>query len=267
MATKAFKISAIAMAFAFCVSANAQDSVSRILQAAKPVAAGAEELSVVRESALREAAVLLGARQGLQDKSCSIRREITARSSRLDERFRFSNLMMGAGVLPPVISKARDTVSLGDVVMRIATVAYVIHEPARLVDIPPTWRDWLFVGLSAANCGASAIDSIPEQIKPRNPTEQAYFERVVKSSYQLGVSQAEAIHEQNMARITRAHKGMQNYYDLYAAGLVTAPRIVTTTDIVTRDDPNTLIVGDTLIRITVPVDFVEKHETWKPLAE
>jgi hypothetical protein len=49
--------------------------------------------------------------------------------------------------------------------------------------------------------------------------------------------------------------------------MVSAPVIATSTDVALRDDPNTLIVGNTVIRIMVPADFVEKTSNWRPLGE
>lgn len=228
-----------------------------------------ESISVVREAALREAAEAVGARNGLRDKTCAINAEIDRMKSALEVRYRFGDLMMGRGILPPVISEARDSVALDATVMRVASFVYHIDEAARIVDIPPTWRDWLYVGLPVDECARPTAPSldISDQLRPRDATETQYFRSVVARAYAAGQQQATEVFRHNLARLERSYMGMRRYFDLYARGMVSAPVIVSSTDIVRRDDPNTLIVGDTLIRITVPADFVEAHQKWKPLAQ
>ncbi|MEJ8837665.1 type IV secretory system conjugative DNA transfer family protein [Ramlibacter sp. AN1133] len=253
---------------AVSLAAGAQEAVDRIMNTVRQPAGEGEKLSVVRESALREAAVTLGARQGLLDKTCNIRREVQVQRAALDKRFRFSDLMMGRGVLPPVISEARDSVALDAAVMRVASRVYHLDEPARIVDVPPTWRDWLMVGLPPDQCGSVVNEALGlnTQLRPQNAAEEAFFRGLLSTSYQAGVQQAKTAFEDNLARLERAYHGMRRYFELYQRGMVSAPAIVSATDVVRRDDPNTLVVGNTLIRITVPVDFVEDAEKWKPLA-
>jgi hypothetical protein len=248
--------------------AAAQDSVDRLMSTVK---SGQAEpaLSMVRESALREAAATLGARQGLADRTCAIRKEVDAQRPALDRRFRFSDLMMGKGVLPPVISEARDSVALDATVMRVASRVYHLDEPARIVDIPPTWRDWLLVGLASNECGGVLTEAsgLNAQLKPQNAKEEAFFRGVLTQSYEAGVRQANEAFADNLARLERSYHGMRRYFELFQRGMVSAPVIVASTYVVKRDDPNTLVVGNTVIRITVPADFVENTDAWKPLAQ
>lgn len=249
-------------------TAGAQESLDRVMDTVRQGASQPDGMSIVREAALRDGALTIGARQGLLDKTCAIRREIEAQRVALDKRFRFADLMMGRGVLPPVISEARDSVALDATVMRVASRVYHLDEPARVVDIPPTWRDWLLVGLPADGCGEVVQEaaSLGSQLRPKNAAEESYFRAAMSSSYEAGVKQAKDIFEDNLARLERSYHGMRRYFELFQRGMVSAPIIVTSTDVVRRDDPNTLVVGNTVIRITVPVDFVEKVDEWKPLA-
>jgi defect-in-organelle-trafficking protein DotC len=263
------RVLAAAVLMTLSAAAPAQGTVDRLMNSVKNGAGEGASLSIVRETALRETALTLGARQGLLDRTCAIRGEIDAQRAALDRRFRFADLMMGRGVLPPVISEARDSVALDDTVMRVASRVYHLDEPARIVDVPPTWRDWLLVGLSADNCGQVVADaaSLSTQLRPQNPAEEAFFRSVVDESYRAGTQQGKQAFADNLARLERSYQGMRRYFELYQRGMVSAPQIVTSTDVVRRDDPNTLIVGNTVIRITVPVDFVDNAEAWKPLAQ
>lgn len=279
-------VASFCVVYALCGIANAQsvnaapapsgtqiaqdEAIEQIMASARPAAGtGAAPISVVREAALREAAEAMGARRGLRDKSCAINAEIERQKGSLELRYRFSDLLMGRGVLPPVISEAKDSVALDTTVMRVASRVYHLDEQARIVDVAPTWRDWLYVGLPIGDCSRpyeSTVD-LPDQLRPRDALEVEYFRSVVARAYVMGRQQGTEIFSHNLARLERSYLGMRRYFDLFARGMVSAPVVVASTDIVKRDDPNTLIVGNTLIRITVPVDFVEAHQKWKPLAQ
>lgn len=266
--TSKFALRAVFSAIALCATVQAQAQVDALMGAVKPGASAEASLSLVRESILRESAAVYGAREGLRAQSCLIAAEIEKQRADLDRRFRFADLMIGRGVLPPVISEARDSVALEDTVMRVASRVYRLDENARIVDVPPTWRDWLYVGLSGDRCGGGPLDApSEEQLRPQNAQEEAFYRRTLERSYNMGVQQARDVLESNLARLERTYFGMRRYFDLYARGMVSAPVIAASTDILVRDDPNTLIVGNTVIRITVPVDFVEKSNTWKPLGK
>jgi len=260
------KLRLISATALLCAAASAHAQVDRLMESVKPGNASGISLSVVRESILRESATVFGAREGLRFQSCLIHVEIERKRADLDQKFRFGDLMMGKGVLPPVISEARDSVALEDTVMRVASRVYRIDEGARIIDVPPTWRDWLLVGLTADDC-AVAIKDAPsqDQLRPQNSQEEAFFRSVLERSYNMGRQQARDVLASNLARLERTYFGMRRYFDLFARGMVSAPVIAASTDILVRDDPNTLIVGNTVIRITIPVDFVEKSDKWKPL--
>lgn len=266
------KFGTFALTFTLCamvpVQAFAQNPVDQLMSAVGTAGAAGSGLSVVRESILRESAVVYGAREGLRAQSCLIAAEIEKQRPDLDRRFRFSDLLIGKAVMPPAISEARDSVSFEAAVMRVAKIVYHLDENARVVDVPPTWRDWLHVGLDARSCGSGPIDMpVQDQLKPQTPQEHAFFRNVLAKSYAMGAQQAKDVFAENLARLERTYFGMRRYFELYARGMVSAPMIASSTDVVVRDDPNTLVVGNTVIRITVPVDFIDKSEKWKPLGE
>lgn len=226
-----------------------------------------ESISVVREATLREAASTIGAQAGLRDRSCELDQVLSKRGKDLDLKFRFNSLMMGRGMLPPVISEARDTVTYDRFVMRIASRAYHLDEPAILVDVPPTWRNWIYVGLEASGCDKSfQIPEVSSQLRPQTDKERAFFNSVLKASYEAGRNQAQQLFDDNFSRLERTYQGMRRYFELFERGMVSAPVLVSDTDVVAMDDPNTLVVGDTVVRILSGATFIDKPQKWKPLA-
>lgn len=219
------------------------------------------QLSLVRESILKDTAVMLGARAGLSDRSREIFSILDSRQAELDRRFEFSRLVLGNNVLPPVISESRDVVALEAVAMRVANTVFRIDEPARFALPTPTWRNWLYLGLDNAPVHFEGLDA---QVLPQNAEEQAYWERWIRQGYETGRSQAQATFDASFALLDRTYEGMRRFYNLVQRGVVTAPIIATATDLMTRDDPNTVSVGNTIFRITSPTDFTQPG-AWVPL--
>lgn len=259
----------VAIACASLAHAQETPTTKRLLSEMSSAGFDADSISVVREAALRDSAVTLGARAGLRDKSCEIFSAVSKRQADLDKRFLFNALMMGPGLLPPVISEARNTVTGQRNLMRIATVSYQIDEPARLVDMPPTWRNWLYLGLDITACEKKDVvlaPDLPNQLRPQTDAERRFVKQELERAYAAASKQAQSIYDFNINQLERTYRGMRMYFALYERGLVSAPALLATTDVVTLEDQNTMILGDTVIRISKEAGFVDRPSEWKPLA-
>lgn len=268
MSTRTFRRPAVGAVLLALLPAGAfaQSSFEELLRATSADARPGREVSLtpVREAALRETAMQLGVQWGLGDRSREIAKEIEAVAAKLDRRYGFGQLMMGVGFLPPVISEARDAVAIEGSVMRIAKRAYKIDEPPRPVAVAPTWRDWLYVGLDAGLRPARPSHST---LLPRDAQEQEYFQREMRRAYEEGRKQAADVFDLNLARLNRTYDGMRRFYDLYKRGMVTAPVIASASTIIDTDDINTVVIGNTVFRITVGPQFIADPSIWTPLAD
>lgn len=260
-------LGALASAWAAWVPAQAgqaaQSPALQQLLSASPVEGNsAGQISYVRQQALKMAADVLGAQIGFADRSAQIEAILRADAPRLDAAYPFNALMMGVGVLPPVIVETRDNIALDERVMRVADRTYQIVHAPRFVAVPPTWRDYLFLGLNTAR---PEIPTDSAQL-PENSVERAYWKAQVRRAYRHGVDQANAVFRSDLARLKRDYSGMRLFYDLYARGMVTAPVVASTSDVVRRDGPGVISMGDTTFRITVQPTFVTKPAKWNPIA-
>lgn len=244
------------------VSAAAPQSseLSRVMQPSGKASAGEAEVGYARKQVLREAAIALGARAGLVDRSRELIALLQTRASELDERFGFNALVIGESVLPPVISESRDIVAIEPNAMRTAAGVFRIDEPARFAMPTPTWRDWLYLGLDTETVNIPSLGSNG----PTNPAERRLWELFVQEGYAAGKAQAQETFDLNLARLERSHAGMVRYYDLWRRGMVSAPVVAKSTEVMVREDGDTISVGNTLRRITQRVDF-QPHQEWKPL--
>lgn len=258
------RLAALACAFSAPFATLAQQAqgsqLEGILNIGSTSSSEQNQVAYVREQVLREAATALGARAGLADRSKELLAILDTRIANLDQRYNFNPLVIGNSVLPPVISESKDVVALEATAMRVAGAVYRIDEPARFAMPTPTWRDWLHVGLDSA---AVAVPSLGAN-GPNTSAERELWKRVVKESYELGRTQAQAVFDANLALLERVHAGMRLYYDLWHRGMVSAPIIATSSDIQVQEDPNTISVGNTLFRITAQTDF-RPHQQWTPL--
>lgn len=218
-------------------------------------------LSMVRETVLRETAFGLGTRLGLLQRSREIAAEVAKRDRELDKRFDFGGLMVGPGVLPPVIMESKDAISLEATTMRVSGAIYKIEEPARFVAIAPTWRDWLLLGLPNED---SADMAAVKSLLPRDGAEQAFWKKEVAQAIATGRAQAQQIFELNVANLEKTYFGMRLFYDLWKRGMVTIPVIASAQTMVDHEGPNTIAVGNTMFRITRQAGF-EDSSRWKPL--
>ncbi|AXA80649.1 LysM domain-containing protein 5 (plasmid) [Achromobacter xylosoxidans] len=258
---------AVALAAAFSgapmVSWGQQSDALNSLMNAK-ASRVAPRISPVREAILRPTAQALGTQTGMIEAANEILQVINELGGSMDRTFRFGDLVMGQGVLPPVVVASHNTASLGESgkTMRVAGSVYKIEEPARFFTGAPSWRDWLLMGL-LAQADLPALPDNP-QLLPQDDKERAYWQDVIQKSYLQGREQARRIFEENLAGLERTYLGMRTFYELHGRGLVSLPRLATTQDVVNQTDPNTIVVGDTVFRITVPSAFNTDPGQWKP---
>jgi hypothetical protein len=100
------------------------------------------------------------------------------------------------------------------------------------------------------------------QLLPQDANERAFWEQQVKDAYYSGREQAQEVFDNNLSTLEEVYTGMRVFYDLYQRNMVSAPVIAKSQEIVTQDDPNTIVVGDTLFRITMPSQFKMDPSKW-----
>lgn len=216
-------------------------------------------ITPIRANELREAALTLGSHKGLADRSVKILAELDTRAQRLDTMYRFGALITKNGVLPPVITEARDAVESTSDQVRRADSMYKIAVPARFVTVPPSWRDYLYVGLRAK----AQVDPVPfAAMLPKTSAEREYWKAQVMLGFRQGEDLADQILSTNLARLNRDYLGMLRYSDLLNRGMVSQPEVAVAPQVVSGDR-NHLNVGDTLYRVTDHGGFVTDPNKWQ----
>lgn len=213
----------------------------------------------LRAQMLADAGKTVGFRGGMAARAHILADALTARANQLDTIFQFSPLINKNGTIPPVIVEARDVASFSPEQIRTATRVYKIEKEERFVSVPPTWRDYLFVGLPVK--GGVDLPMFPA--RPQDGKEEAIWKGAVTAGWKEGQAQADAILAANFSRLTRDYSGMLLYSTLLQQGMVSTTRVAESQQTVSGDG-KVLILGDKLRRVTKKATFESDANKWRP---
>lgn len=214
----------------------------------------------IRNDALREAALSLGARGGLAHRTFEIQRRLAEYDASLNKVFDFSRLLVPAasGLLiePPVISEAQRAVLVngGGQEAAVADRVFRINRSARIVTAPRNWhlyleRDW------------GRVDPPPGLLLPKDAQERADWRKWVQEGWTAGVDQAEETFEADIDRMTNDFVGMARYRELLAQGMISPPYALHQDRGVTGGGSE-MRVGDQGLTITGPSALIPRSDRW-----
>jgi defect-in-organelle-trafficking protein DotC len=218
----------------------------------------AEHINQMREEALKDVAMSVGAQSGLHWRSERINDVLKQHSKELDITYDFNQLILDKNVLPPVLTEARKTLNLDSPdTIRIADQTYQIVSQAKFVTTPPTWRDYLWMDYPQP--------PIPDTgILPHNNIEKKAWQKLAHKGWEEGIRQADIIYSENLSRLERDYKGMGLYRKLRMQNIVSAPFVATTELGVTGGGSN-LNVNDKVLKITALPALQPNSKRWKPV--
>lgn len=224
-----------------------------------PISISATGVNDLRTEMLTQVGKTVGFRGGMAARGRVLIDVLKIRSDRLDTIFQFAPLINKNGTIPPVIVEARDLSAFAPEQIRSANRVYKIEREERFVSVPPTWRDYLFVGLPARG----SVDMPTLDARPQNDREQAIWKVAVIDGWKDGESQASEILSANFNRLTRDYTGMMLYSTLLQAGMITSTRVAESSQTVTGDGKQ-LMLGETLRRVTSKASFETDPNKWRP---
>lgn len=212
--------------------------------------------SKIREMALKEVALSLGAQGGLACRSKTIDEELTKQTRYLDSIFDFNSLVIEHNVLPPVLQEGRNTLNLADTqTIRISDRTYRVAKQAHFITTPPNWRQYLWMDYKRPEQPAIAL-------LPKTKDERTIWAAYVTRGWRQGVEQANAILESSLARIKEDFDGMILYRKLLAMNMVSPP-YVSHTDLGVTGDASEMHIDDRVLRITALPALNVNTEEWR----
>lgn len=210
----------------------------------------------MREMAIREVALSVGAQAGLAWRANIIDQGLTFHARKLDFIYDFNALILNHNILPPVLLEGRNTLNLADgQTIRVSDRTYKLAKQARFVTTPPNWRQYLWLDYKKPE--------YPDQsVLPRTRMERREWCRYVSIGWKQGIEQANNILEESLARIKEDFGGMILYRKLLAMNMVSAP-FVSQTELGITGDESEMNIDDRVLRITaLPVLNINSKE-WR----
>lgn len=196
----------------------------------------------IREMAIRETALSLGAQSGLAWRAKFIDEELVKESKRLDAIYDFKSLILPHNILPPVLLEGRNTLNLANSsTIRISDRTYKVTKQARFITTPPNWREYLWMDYKKP-------DYPNVTLLPQTKEERAVWVECVNKGWKNGVDQAHIILEESLARIKEDFTGMILYRKLLAMNMISAP-FVAHTDLGVTGDGSEIHIDDRVLRI------------------
>lgn len=214
----------------------------------------------IREMALKETALSLGAQSALAWRAKYIDEELVQQARNLDAIYDFNALILEHNVLPPVLLEGRNTLNLADAqTIRISDRTYKVSKQARFITTPPNWRQYLWMDYKKPEYPNATL-------LPRTKEERLVWCHYVEKGWSQGVEQANTILEESIARIKEDFAGMILYRKLLAMNMVSPP-FVSHTDLGVTGDGEEIRIDDRVLRITALPALNVNSSEWRAAVE
>lgn len=215
-----------------------------------------QQMGKIREMALKETALSLGAQAGLAWRAKIIDQELKSQTRNLDAIYDFNSIVLEHNILPPVLLEGRNTLNLADAQsIRVSDRTYKVAKQAHFITTPPTWRQYLWMDYTKPEYPNTTL-------LPKSSQERQIWRVYTEKGWKNGVDQANTILEENIARLKEDFGGMILYRKLLAMNMVSPP-YVSHTDLGVTGDASEIRIDDRVLRITaLPALNVNSNE-WK----
>ena len=210
----------------------------------------------IREMALRETALSIGAQSGLAWRAKYIDDQLVKQTRNLDAIYDFNALVLEHNVLPPVLLEGRNTLNLADTqTIRISDRTYKVTKQAHFITTAPDWRQYLWMDYKPPEAPHISL-------LPNTKEERQIWVSCVEKGWNNGVEQANTILEESIARIKEDFTGMILYRKLLAMNMVSPP-YVSNTDLGVTGDADEIHIDDRVLRITALPALNVNSSEWR----
>jgi defect-in-organelle-trafficking protein DotC len=215
-----------------------------------------EQMGKIREMALKETALSLGAQSGLAWRSKIIDEALTRQTRNLDTIYDFNSLVLEHNILPPVLLEGRNTLNLADAQsIRVSDRTYKVAKQAHFITTPPTWRQYLWMDYLKPEAPNSTL-------LPKTKAEKRLWSVYTEKGWKNGIEQANTILEESISRVKEDFGGMILYRKLLAMNMVSPP-YVSHTDLGVTGDASEIRIDDRVLRITALPALNVNSSEWK----
>lgn len=212
----------------------------------------------IRFKAIRQEGMRVGAQAGLSSRYGMIVAYLEAVESKINVTFNFAGFVRdGRLLLPSVIETPNRFIK--DESKREVTVvrnSYTVQDEAKIVSNVPTWRDYLWQSYS--------YPEMPHvSLLPRTDAERAAWKNAVSDGWRAGVSQADEIYFDRLARLTADTEGRYLYVTLENKKMFTPAALQVVANKVTFNG-RTMNVGEIIYSISSDANYTNSG-SWRPV--
>jgi defect-in-organelle-trafficking protein DotC len=164
----------------------------------------------------------------------------------------------GKMLMPTVVESERIYVKNSDVSATEINMSYTLDKMPRIVSQVPTWRDYL-------KRSVAEPEKPLEYALPRTEDEQEAWDREFKRGWASGNKQADAIYNNDLARMHSDIAGLYRYRYLLSQNIVVLPVISKQkTGVILLDSGKTIYLNNVEHRIEMDSIFNDV-DNWKPV--
>lgn len=213
------------------------------------------ERDELKLQAIYEAAQTAGVHAGMDARMAVIRDMLEGNAHYLDWAYNFAMLLQDGQMMPPVIVRGtRGMRIVDDSTLTTARVIYTLESDARVVSEPPSWRDFLLRDFGPA-------PRVPDGLLPSNKDEVERWQAGLSEGWAIGYQHADALHDAQVALLTRTYQGMQTSLELVMQGRLQPAMLASAERGITLDETGrNLVIDDRVYRITAPAAFSDPDE-------
>ena len=224
---------------------------------------GTNEVSEIRDVALREAALKYGSQYGRWRRAWELLGVLEERESELSTVYDFNRVSTaaprGAGhVIPPVVIRAHNAFNSrkdGSVVS-VADEYLNIRKPGQISPVVPTWRSYLLSRASAPEAPARGL-------LPSSDAERERFRDSFDEGWDAGRRQADEEFAHRMQRLSQDFEGMLRYRRLVALGMMNK-MVLADADFGVTENGDTMRIGERVVQIVRQSEFQPDSDRWFP---
>lgn len=216
------------------------------------------DLGQLRNRALEDTALSLGAQGGLAWSSEKINDQLNKDKKYLDSIFNFNAMVLSHGVMPPVLEEGDNTLNLADPnTIRVSDRTYKIVKQARFATTPPNWREYLWLTYSRP-------DLPDKSLFPKTEEERCIWKKAIKAGWHKGVEQSYSIFQQNLALLKRDFRGMALYRKLLQQKMISPP-FVSRAELGITGDGENMRINDQVLRIVELPKLQTSGKNWNAI--
>ena len=173
-----------------------------------PQSQATTKVTDIRSQLLSGVGHTVGFRGGMAARGHELVDGLNSREPALDAMYKFAPMIAKNGTLPPVIVEARDLSAFTPDQIRTANRVYKIEREERFVSVPPTWRDYLYVGLPVRQ----SVELPAFEARPQDDAEDQIWKKAVREGWADGYKQEQSrefCKSKKTALNSKPHKTLQ----------------------------------------------------------